>query len=156
MVGELHKRGHQKLRVSPGMAPSGMYWRCFVTPADNIQSVNGARVADHDQAAVAMYTTGQENHYFGWTDARHATARQLAGLFVERFPIIAERSLGEDWPYAGWYVQMLGVAENGHLPVAFDDWEDLSGARVLPTIGDGDPERAPEIPLPPGGLADTS
>lgn len=52
-------------------------------------------------------------------------------MFVERFPTIAERSLGEDWPYAGWYVEMLGVAESGHFPMAFNDWDDLSAAPVL-------------------------
>jgi len=70
-------------------------------------------------------------------------------MFVERFPTIAARSVGEDWPYAGWYVQMLGVAESGHFPMAFNDWDDLSGAPVLPTIGVGNAEGAPELPLPP-------
>ena len=64
---------------------------------------------------------GQENEYFGWTDARSATARPLAQLFVQRFPQIVERSVGEDWLYASWYVQMLGVAESGYLPVAYSD-----------------------------------
>lgn len=156
MVGELHKRGHQRLRISPGMSPSGMHWRCLVTSADNILRSHGALVANHDEEVVAFYTSGQENEYFGWTDARRATARQLAEMFIERFPTIAERSLGEDWLYAGWYVQMLGVAETGYFPMAFNDWGDLSGAPVLPTIGVGNAESAPDLPLPPGGLADAA
>lgn len=153
MVGELHKLGYQQARISPGMSPSGMHWRCLVTPADNIRREHGALAVDHDEELVAFYTSGQENEYFGWSDARRATARQLADMFVERFPIIAERSLGEDWLYAGWYVQMLGVAERGHFPMAYNDWDDRSQAAVLPTVSVGNDEPPPELPLPPGGLA---
>ena len=79
-----------------------------------------------DEALVASYTSGQENDYFGWTDARSATARQLAQLFAQRFAQIVERSAGEDWFYAGWYVQILGVAESGFRPIAYSDWDDPS------------------------------
>ena len=103
------------------MSPSGLYWRCAITPADNILQSHGAMIGRFDEALVASYTSGQENEYFGWTDARSATARQLAPLFVQRFPQIVERSVGEDWLYASWYVQMLGVAESEYLPVAYSD-----------------------------------
>ncbi|KXV06423.1 hypothetical protein CR51_11930 [Caballeronia megalochromosomata] len=36
-VHELHKAGYQRLRISAGMAPSGMHWRCYLTSADNIR-----------------------------------------------------------------------------------------------------------------------
>ena len=32
MVGELHRRGYQKLRVMSFMSPNGMYWRCWIGP----------------------------------------------------------------------------------------------------------------------------
>jgi hypothetical protein len=153
MVGELHKLGYQKLRISPGMAPSGMHWRCTLTPVDNVLRSHGALVARDDNDLVARYSSAMENSYFDWTDARTASARELAGLFLERFPLIAARSAGEDWVYAGWYVQMLGVAETGHFPMAFNDWSDLSKATVLPTIPFGVAEGSPELPLPPPGTA---
>jgi hypothetical protein len=40
MVGELHVRGYQRLRIAPGMSASGCYWRCSVTPAAHIRSRN--------------------------------------------------------------------------------------------------------------------
>jgi len=50
----------------------------------------------------------------------------LATKFIERFPKIAKAGLGEDWEYAGWYVQMLGFAERGEFPLAYSDcYEDL-------------------------------
>ena len=36
LVRDLHEQGYQLLRISPGMAPSGCYWRCAVTPKSNI------------------------------------------------------------------------------------------------------------------------
>lgn len=36
MVHELHKRGYPKLRICPGMAPSGCAWRCSISHVANI------------------------------------------------------------------------------------------------------------------------
>jgi len=87
MVHELHKLGYQKLRIVPGMSPSGMWWRCSITPVTNILPQNGARSKEWDTDA-AHYSSSQENVYFGWEDTQHDTARQLAAKFVERFPAI--------------------------------------------------------------------
>jgi hypothetical protein len=118
-VHELHKAGYQRLRISAGMAPSGMYWRCFLTSADNIRE-DGWSLLDDD--VTMRYTTGDESCYFGWDDAVGIDARKLARMFVERCPSIAERATGHDWAYAGWFTAMLGAAENGRLPVFFADY----------------------------------
>lgn len=148
MVGELHKRGYQRLRISPGMAPSGMYWRCRIFPA---VPAGATRASQRDVPLAAHYTTGMENRYFDWTDAHTATGRELATLFVERFPAIVERGQGDDWAYAGWYVRMLGIAERGHLPVSYDDgYEDISTMPSWPTTGFASPGDPPvTVPLPP-------
>src|SRR4051812_34848560 len=117
MVGELHKLGYQRLRISPGMSPSGMHWRCVVTARGNTLTSNGTRMFRDEDRCCARYTSASGNEYFGWTDARDATARQLADVFIERFPELAAAGRGDDWPYAGWYVKVLGHADNGHLPV---------------------------------------
>ncbi|MBP2299724.1 hypothetical protein [Azospirillum picis] len=120
MVNELHKAGYQRLRIAPGMAPSGCHWRCHVTSAGNV-AVNGWEPLDWSRG-VASYSTGQKNLYFGWDDAGHDSARQLAAKFIERFPEIARAGQGPDWAYAGWYVAMLGAAEHGTIPVFFADY----------------------------------
>lgn len=124
MVGELHGMGYQKIRIVPGMASSGMYWRCAVTSKRRIAADHGA-LTQHDELFepphVAAYTTGSDNEYFGWTDAQRATAGKLATLFVDRFPLICDEGRGQDWAYAGWYVHMLGLAKTGALPVAYRD-----------------------------------
>jgi hypothetical protein len=76
---------------------------------------------DHD-VDTAHYTSGDKNEYFGWKDSKTDTARELAAKFIKQFPGIAQKGLGEDWAYVGWYVQMLGLAERGEFPVAYADW----------------------------------
>ena len=148
MVHELHKAGYQRLRICPGVSPSGCYWRCTVTPVSNILRSNGALISVFDHLAV-HYSSGQENDYFGWRDAKKDTARNLAAKFVQRFPEIAQAGLGEDWAYAGWYVQMLGLAERDEFPEAYADWHAVADPRWLPT------ERglANRLPMPPPGEA---
>jgi hypothetical protein len=117
MVHELHKAGYQRLRIRPFFSGSGCYWRCWITPASNMRPDGYNLIEeDHDDAnpgLVARYTSGQDNEFFGWTDAKSMTARELAATFTKRFPRIVEQSQGCDWAYAGWLTDVLGHAERG-------------------------------------------
>jgi len=42
MVAELHKRGYQRLRVMPFTSPNGLYWRCWIGPAELFYRNHGA------------------------------------------------------------------------------------------------------------------
>ena len=149
MVHELHKRGYQLLRIAPGMSASGCHWRCAITPRSNIFKTHGAMLKDVDRCA-AHYTSGQDNQYFGWSDATTDTVQQLADRFMERYPEIVDAAIGDDWSYAGWYVRMLGYAERGLFPIAYADWFDGSrDTRYLPLLnGESD------LPMPPPGDAE--
>ena len=68
MVGELHRMGYERLRIVPGMAPSGMYWRCGVTHVGNVSADDGAMAVDFGDE-LAKYSTGSWDHFFGWEDA---------------------------------------------------------------------------------------
>ena len=149
MVHELHKLGYQRLRIMPGMSPSGGFWRCNVTPVSNILRTHGA-MARTFNGDSANYTSGMSNEYFGWTDARHFTARRLAEEFVRRFPVIVDAGRGRDWAYAGWYMEMLGFAERGELPVAYSDWWEAPDSRWLPTTAG----LQSGLPMPPPGEAE--
>ena len=154
MVHELHKLGYQRLRIAPGMSASGMHWRCSVTHVGNIERSHGAMACslcgmdNWPKGESAFYTTGQADNYFGWDDAQEDTPRQLADKFIARFPRLAELGQGTDWPYVGWYVQMLGLAEMGIGPVAYADWYEEPEPGWLPTT-DGS-----KLPMPPGGEGD--
>ena len=149
MVHELHKLGYQRLRISPGLSPSGAYWRCVVTPASNILTTHGALTREYF-LHTARYTSGSEAAYFDWADAKRDTARELARKFILRFPTIAEQAQGRDHEYVGWYVEMLGLAERGALPIAYADWYGDPDPRYLSTSGSDDVR----LPMPPGGEAE--
>lgn len=146
MVTELHVRGFQRLRIVPGMSPSGCHWRCSITPVANISSQHGARIVCENALRV-HYSSSQERHYFGWDDATHATPSQLANIFIKRFPEIVEAGRGSDWLYAGWYLEMLHLTYPDSFPIAYADWEIPED--YLMSVG-GRSEA--KIPLPPPGL----
>ncbi len=121
MVHELHKAGYQQLRIGAGMSPAGTHWRCYITSADNIAN-DGWQVLNED-GEVVRYSTGDADHYFGFADGSGKSARELAVMFIDRFPELVRHSLGHDREYVGWYVAMLGAAERGRLPIFFADHE---------------------------------
>lgn len=147
MVHELHKLGYQRIRIAPGLSPSGAYWRCAITPVSNISSRHGAELApEANLDEVAQYSTGQSNEYFEWKDAKADTARELAQKFLQRFPFIVRKGEGADWEYAGWFVQMLGFAEKGLLPIAYAEYLKNDGIYMHLT-GPSSRERLPVPPL---------
>jgi hypothetical protein len=114
MVHELHKAGYQRIRIHPGISPSGAHWRCNVTYSSNVESDGfSIRVFDLEDGHVAPYTSADGALYFGWKDGASLNARQMAQRFLQTFPFIAERGIGRDWPYAGWLTDVLGRAEQG-------------------------------------------
>lgn len=114
MVHELHKVGYQRIRAIPQESPNGMHWRCHITFASNVEP-DGFTLKDYDidrRGLVAAYSTGEGAEYFGWNDAASLNARELAGLFLDRFPEILRNGQGRDWLYAGWLTDFLGRMEN--------------------------------------------
>ena len=82
--------------------------------------------------------------------------RSLADKFLERFRLVAGSGHGWDYPYAGWYQRLLGLAEAGWLPVVLRDESEVSYDRipledVRPIEWHLDREEAPILPLPPPG-----
>ena len=134
MVHELHKAGYQRLRVSPGLSPSGVHWRCSITCACNVRP-DGFTVIDCTDAGglFAAYTSASAG-YFDWPDSPPLSAREMAVRFLAAFPRLAERGAGRDWAYAGWLTEMLGVIEQGdtrRYPKFFADYPlDLDGQSV--------------------------
>ncbi len=145
MVAELHRMGYQRLRITPGMSPSGMYWRCGVTNVENIMADHGALVMD-ESADMATYSSGAGDRFFGWDDARGNSPQDLARKFVERFPVIARLGRGDDEDYALWYDDVVKLTKTGDLPYAYSDWSDDSQEGILPTVGG-----TSQLVMPPGG-----
>ncbi|MEY9698595.1 hypothetical protein ABIF50_002284 [Bradyrhizobium diazoefficiens] len=162
MVSELHRRGYQKLRVMPFMAPSGAYWRCWIGPDTLFYRNHGAFLCDtgyseeQSVSLCARYTSGEEDRYFGWPDAENDEARSLADKFLARFTRLASAGEGWSYAYAGWYQRLLGLAYRGWMPVVLSD-DDSSSRRGI-NLRDLRPqewrsanEKRPSLPLPPAG-----
>jgi hypothetical protein len=145
MVAELHNRGYQRIRISPGMSPSGNSWRCLITPVTNICKDHGAMTVSYGDM-TAKYTSANERKYFDWEDCAHVTPSRLAELFTTRFPEISMAGKGADWAYAGWYQEMMWLTYPRSFPIAFADW-DLPKTHLVST---GEISNI-VIPMPPGG-----
>lgn len=142
MVHELHKAGFQRLRVLPYSNDSGTAWRAEITYVDNVGD-DGFSTIDHDlddAGKVARYSTAQGNQYFGWMDATTADARELARLFLTRFPHLCNLGQGLDWAYAGWLVDVIGWAEQS---------AEESGLICLLSPGEVNPEHLRRWQPPP-------
>ncbi|WP_295443566.1 ADP-ribosylglycohydrolase family protein [uncultured Thiodictyon sp.] len=147
MVHLLHRRGYQRLRIAPGLAPSGCCWRVAVAPSDNFLATNGALLREFEQAA--HHTTGNGPRPFDWRDAQGKGPRGLADLFLARFPELAHRGRGTDWAYAGWYLEVLGLAARGLFPIAYGDWYEEPDPRYLLLTGPGASTGAGLLAPPP-------
>ena len=152
MVGLLHARGYQRLRIFPSARM--MHWRCELAPAELFSSADVACMEskpEYDSAGlVARASSGDCCRPFGWKrDISKMSISRLADLFLERYPIIARRSLGSDWAYAGWYQEMLMRTSAELLPLAFyrDEYEE-EVCRPLRLCAFGEAQEG-EMPLPP-------
>ena len=127
MVEALHRRGLERLRIMPSIAPSGLYWRLtvYVPGCDDVD----------------RWTTGNPD------DGLDAEA--LADRFVADHPALAEAGRGDGpgvrrvagprrraWRGTGW------------LPYFHADWEtdDIEGVPLS-----GPDEGRPVLEEPPGG-----
>ena len=109
--------------------PSGCYWRCWIGPDTLFYRNHGAYLCDTEYneevqstSLSARYTSGEENHYFGWQDAENDDARSLADKFLARFTGLASRGEGWSYAYAGWYQRLLGLADRGWMPFVLADY----------------------------------
>lgn len=124
-VHELHKQGFQDLAIHVGMAPSGFYWRCTLVPYIALfKKSNGTLSVYHTgEFEEAHHSSANEgNDYFGWQDAKQATANDLAQLIQQRFPRMIAMCKRQNYAYTGWFTLVLGKAEEGALPVMYDEY----------------------------------
>lgn len=145
-VHELHKQGFQNLAIYTSMAPSGLHWRCQLIPLHHL-AIKGDCVeviADNGSYEPANHSSRDGgNLYFGWEDARSDTARELANKIKDRFPRLTASSEGRNYHYAGWFSEMLGIAETGALPVMWQEHYSSTPGQIDST------DNHIQIPAPP-------
>ncbi len=145
MVHELHRLGYQRLRIIPYFGAM-QYWRCCITHAGAVLTTHGAWGPD-DGFWCAYYSSSAGNEYFGWHDAKHDTAADLAAKLLERVPHLRHLGMGRDWVYVGWFAELMTYANRGELPYLFSEFSGPNDPRFMPTTAFLDSG----LPMPPGG-----
>lgn len=136
-IHELHRQGYQNLACYCYMSPSGFHWRLELKHFDDLFIDTEGEVQQlHDfDAEIAHHTSGQSGHdYFAWEDAKNANARALAELIKRRFPRLLQSCIGQNFEYAGWFVYLLGEAENEKLPLFFLEYNNTKQGRIFSTV----------------------
>lgn len=110
MAQELHKRGFEKLRIIPSLAPPGVSWRCrFIDEAKTKEVIASNWIYNHEKDSP--------------NEEIKLTAQELADLFIKENLEFIEPCKGENEEYAKWYSDMLEQLKKDELPYAFGDFE---------------------------------
>lgn len=153
MVGILHGKGFQGLRVFPWHHPAGHRMEIF--PARYVEldgvKVNYDRVpGGMDSPLIARHSGAQAEHVFEWPDAGGLDAQALALLFIRRFPELCAQAFHLDYAYAGWFATLLTHCEYGYMPYLFGEYQEKEmGAFRMHKVTDTATHEMEWFPLPP-------
>lgn len=120
MIVELHKRGHELLRLCPSVSPNGCAWRAPLTTKSNTWICCGAMLGSFDPGEGLLVITHGEMPWFG--EMTSATPEEDAEMFIRTYPILAEATKGEDHKYAQWFLKVLDECEHGNIIYTMDDY----------------------------------
>lgn len=142
-VTALHQRGYHRLRILPGMSPSGMYWRLTITNSDNlIDDVGCPYVVNFDTAL--HYSTGGLTEFAGGEVTVTTRPEAVADLILNELPEIAPTY--DDPGYVSWHADLLRLVEQSRrLPIAYAEYFDVSEGWEIGCGG----LRYPPPPKPP-------
>lgn len=131
-VAVLHLRGHARLRILPGVSPSGMYWRVNVTSVDNINHVGYPTLIDWE--ASFGWSTADELRIAGMRVHSTTHPEQVAELILDQ---LVDIGVGYDPAYTSWYLRMLErVLQHQALPIAYAEYLDpRKGWEIGPSTG---------------------
>jgi len=110
MVGELHQRGFENLRVVPSLSPSGLSWRCSF-----INTVN------RDKIEVIASNWIRRNYDCEKQEIARSIA-EMADDFMEQEMDFLENCRGKNEEYVKWFQEMLQKLKPEELPYAFADY----------------------------------
>lgn len=96
----LHERELELTRISPGMAPSGLYWRLTIAPAAAFDPEHRLGWHLRGDAAAVSWTSGNLPNYAGLELTPRTTPEEVADHVLTHLP---DRTLrGEDPAYKRW------------------------------------------------------
>ncbi|WP_308192948.1 macro domain-containing protein [Mycobacterium sp. PSTR-4-N] len=138
----LHQRGYHRLRVLPGMSPSGMYWRVAITLSVNM--IDDAFLSDCDRDIALHYTTGSLAEFAGREVTVTTTPDEVADFILSALRNVTPTH--DDPAYTTWFAELLhSVERTKALPVAYADYFDAGEGWE---IGWGSGVKYPRPPRP--------
>lgn len=119
----LHRHGYHRIRVLPGMSPSGMHWRVRI-------------------AGDLTYTTGSGTDFAGGRVTAMSRPEAAAFLILGALPPVAPTH--DDPAYVAWFAGLMDLlAQHDTVPIAYaDHFDDREGWEV----GWGSGRRYPHPP----------
>lgn len=141
----LHQRGYHRLRILPGMSPSGMSWRVSIATTADLNTGLW-----FDAAHAVLHSTGGLTEFAGSEVTVTATPESVADLILNGLPAIVPTH--DDPGYVAWYTGLLSLVEQyRRLPIAHDDHFDVSKGWEIGGIRYPEPLEPPTVG--PGGSA---
>ncbi|KUI42938.1 Appr-1-p processing protein [Mycobacterium sp. GA-1199] len=139
----LHQRGYHRIRVWPGVSPSGMYWRVAINTVGHLTDEGYPEVGDYDTAV--LYPTGNLTELAGNEVTVTTRPEMVADLILEELP--EATPTGDDPAYVSWFAELMRLVEQFRLPpIAYAEYFDASEGWE---IGWGSGNRHPRPPKPP-------
>ncbi|HLS78165.1 MAG TPA: macro domain-containing protein [Nocardia sp.] len=141
-VAALHRLGFHRVRVLPGVSPSGTSWRLAVGEAAAIHALTRG-YEETAWKSVLHYTSAAGPAFAGAAVTASWPAERVAALILETLPVLPSRE--PDPAYVAWYAELLTIVrERDALPVAYAEFFLGPGWRV------DDRDAHPPPPSPPG------
>ncbi|WP_083884182.1 macro domain-containing protein [Nocardia higoensis] len=139
-VAALHRHGFHRVRILPGLSPSGTSWRLSVGAADAIDTVTRG----YDEAAwksALHYTSAAGPEFADASVTPSWSADEVAALMLAALPVLPSQA--PDPAYVTWYEELLTlVRQRDALPIAYADHDIGFGWRI-------DERTVPPPPSPP-------
>ena len=116
-VALLHSLGHQRLHVIPNQGDLG--WHFNVALAEDVDYHDGFYPEWNHDATVLAWTSASSPRVGDLVVGTDTPTSDIARAMLSR---TADKGLGIDWAYAGWYAELVAEAHRaGELP-ASDAW----------------------------------
>ena len=143
-IEELHRMGHEKIRICPCISPSGLAWRCTITTRENTSKRCGAMLSNNYNEREVLLSNGN----FEW-GMMEMGPYDNALMFVRQYPQIAIKGRGEDKEYASWFKKVVRECYHYNLPTTYEDYYNCLEDCKIRLLGPNSSKRT--LPFPPPG-----
>lgn len=116
----LHARGYERVRVHPGVSPSGMHWRISVKIARSTMGSDQPRPMK--TSGPFFYSTGSGDDVAGLRVSSTTSVNQMANWILD---VLGNPSTETDPGYVRWFAELVALSHaSGALPIAYADYFD--------------------------------